>query len=447
MCSVTARNPCSFEDYMKPILLSFFPLLVAATVLAQSTPPRPISTNPVVTLERLTADVLEKNPELNFYQAEISAAKGERTTAGALANPELSTTIADKRVTGASLAGEGTAWSASVRQTFEWPGRISLRKAIANREIKLAELGYDQFKAALQARARSLAFHVVAAQEESLAAQEVASRFQTLQQVLVQRDPAGLTPMLELRIIEATALYMRRKVSEARQSQQNSLTELNQLRGAPLEEQISMDVRQLLFAPLPDNQTLLLAAETNNFVLKIRQMELEQQGFKLSLARNERFPPVSVGPFISQERAGDREQQLGVGLSVPLPLWNRNSGRIATEAARRDQAETSYQVSRLTVQRKVLENATAYRNRTSEMSDWRSDSIKQFQEAAALADEHYRLGAVPIATYVELQKQYLEAIETLMSTRNDALEAQLQLEQLLGMPIQELSANASLRGK
>ena len=34
----------------------------------------------------------------------------------------------------------------------------------------------------------------------------------------------------------------------------------------------------------------------------------------------------------------------------------------------------------------------------------------------------YRLGAVPIATYVELQKQYLEAVEAL-PTRARALEA------------------------
>ena len=107
-----------------------------------------------MTLEAVVADVLEHNPELNFYSAEIAAAKGGARTAATWANPELSTTVGDKRVTGGGLAAEGVAWSVSVQQTFEWPGRIPLRKAIANQQIQLAELGFAQFKAALAARTR-----------------------------------------------------------------------------------------------------------------------------------------------------------------------------------------------------------------------------------------------------------------------------------------------------
>ena len=72
-----------------------------------------------MTLETVVADVLEHNPELNFYSAEIAAAKGGERTAAAWVNPELSTTVGDKRVTGAGPTSEGVAWSVSVRQPFE----------------------------------------------------------------------------------------------------------------------------------------------------------------------------------------------------------------------------------------------------------------------------------------------------------------------------------------
>ena len=62
--------------------------------------------------------------------------------------------------------------------------------------------------------------------------------------------------------------------------------------------------------------------------------------------------------------------------------------------------------------------------------------------AAALADRHYRLGAVPIATYVELQKQYLEAVEALLDTRTEALEAGHQLELLTGVSLSITSTPA-----
>ncbi len=88
-----------------------------------------------LTLDALVAEALEKNPELKFYEAEILAAKGGRKTAGAWANPEVSGGVGQKRVTGGGLSAEGVAWSASIVQPFEWPGRIGLRKAIANHDI------------------------------------------------------------------------------------------------------------------------------------------------------------------------------------------------------------------------------------------------------------------------------------------------------------------------
>src|SRR5439155_17529057 len=122
---------------------------------------------PALTVEALVAETLANNPELNFYKAEIAAARGERQTAGAWSNPEVAGTAGSKRTTAAGVSGEGLAWSVSVRQTFEWPGRIPLRKAIANRQIRLAELGYEQFRVALAARARTLALNVYTAQEKA----------------------------------------------------------------------------------------------------------------------------------------------------------------------------------------------------------------------------------------------------------------------------------------
>ena len=50
-----------------------------------------------------------------------------------------------------------------------------------------------------------------------------------------------------------------------------------------------------------------------------------------------------------------------------------------------------------------------------------------------MGDEHYRLGALPITTYTELQKQYLDAVDALLGTQVDALDARQQLELLTGM--------------
>ena len=421
---------------------SFCNLSLSALVVASASagaadsepsPPSGRRNAPPVPLETLVTEALEKNPELRFYQAEIAAAKAGRKTAGLLGNPELSGSVGEKSVRGGGLSAEGVAWSVSVVQPFEWPGRIGLRKSIANRDIELAELGYGRFKVALAARVRTLAYGLFAAQERAAAASEVADRFKSLREVLVQRDPAGLTPLLEFRIIEASELTMQRKATEAVLAQQTALLELNQLRGVSPDVRLAVAQTELAFRRSDPAETLLALARTNNFELRVRAVELAQQGFRVELAKNERFPALGIGPSFSEEHAGDRERIIGVGISIPLPLWNRNQGNIETAQARQVQAETLFFVTQRETERKVLESAVAYESKLRQMSHWRPDSVQHFKEAAEVADRHYRLGAVPIATYAELQDKYLEAVESLLDTKREALESAANLELLTGL--------------
>lgn len=403
---------------------------------ATTNEPMPTATNSL-TLDALVSEALGKNPELNFYRAEIAAAKAGRKSAGLLVNPELSGLVGQKtaRDRASSMSAEGVAWSVSVVQPFEWPGRIGLRKAIANRDIELAELGYERFKVALAARVRVLTYGLFAAQEKATAAREVAERFKALGEVLVQREPAGVTPLLETRVIEATELTMQRKASDAELAAQAALLELNQLRGVAPDAHLSVTRTHLAFRPPDSLDTLVALARTNNFELRVRAVELAQQGFRVALAKNERFPTLRVGPTVTEENAFERERVIGVGVSFPLPLWNRNTANIETAAARQMQAETSFAVSQREVERKVIEAALTYETKLREISSWRPDAVAHFREAAELADRHYRLGAVQLSVYVELQKQYLEAVESLLDTKKDALEAAQNLELLTGLTL------------
>ena len=436
-------------DFMKLIIVKFYGLAMVAVAVAfgslrasdvESTSTGstnlPAATNEM-TIDALVQEALEKNPELNFYRAEIAAAKGERRTAGTIANPELSSQVGVRRSQDpqSGLAGEGRAWSVSVLQTFEYPGRLALRKAIADRQIELAELGYAQFRAALAARTRALAYAVFVAQETAAVAREVADRFTALSEVVMQRDPAGVSPLLEMRILEANAITVQRHASETMQTARAALIELNQLRGQPLSTLTRITETQFAFRAPEALESLVEQARSNSFELRIRQVELAQQGVKLSLVKNEQYPAVAIGPQYSEAQSGsigEKERIIGVGISVPLPLWNRNGGNIETAKARQQQAETSFALTQREVERKVIENATAYEAKLAEMSRWRPSAVEELREAAELADRHYRLGAVAVATYAELQKQYLEAVEAMLDTKKEALQAAQELEILTG---------------
>lgn len=397
----------------------------------------PAEATPAVSLSALVGEITAKNPERQFYQEEITAAKAGVRLSSRLNDPELSFDVGRKSLkdsTGARI-DDGAVWSVSVTQTFEWPGRLSLRKAIANRQVELAELGVARFENALSARARSLAFGLYAANAKAGAIREVSDRFAALKETFLARDPAGVTPLLETRVIEASELTLQRRATEAELAVQSALIELNQLRGAAPDAPLRVAAPALAFNTSPDTTALLAAARENNFDYKMRRVELEQQGYAVSLARNERYPGISVSPFLSKDNVGDRETIIGIGLSVPLPISGRTGATVDVANARRRQAETAVLIALRELDREVMTAAQAFTIKRAESARWTPDAAVKFREAAELADRHYRLGAVPIATYVELQSSYLDAVEALLDTQSEALAAGLKLQQLTGLDI------------
>jgi cobalt-zinc-cadmium efflux system outer membrane protein len=105
--------------------------------------------NPVeVAPEALVSEALGANAELAFYQAQLEGSKAVTRLAGRLDLPkaELQGGQIRSKNLDHSMAGEGAMWVASVRQSFEWPGRLGLRKAIANQDVALATLGLEAFR-------------------------------------------------------------------------------------------------------------------------------------------------------------------------------------------------------------------------------------------------------------------------------------------------------------
>lgn len=401
-----------------------FPLLLLLSIVR-------LGAAEAIRVDALVTQALTENPELKFFEAEIAAAKGERKTAGSWANPEVSSEFGRKRVRG-DVSAEGVAWAVSAQQSFEWPGRVSLRKAIAERQVQLAEAGLDQFRAALAAQVRRKGYTLFAAQRREAAAQEVAARGEELVAALVQREPAGVAPLVETRAVEAAVIKQRRIATEAAHEAQDALFELNQLRGRPIGERVLILEVVPELADLPPIDELIRLAATGNFEMRQRQIELAQQGFKVRLSQNEAWPTITLGSQFSQEKAADKESIAGLTVSLPLPLWNRNTGNIDAAKARELQAQTSLRLAQREVERKLRAHAADYLLNRKEMARWNPKIVEQLREAATLADRHYRLGAVPLSTYLEVQSSYLEALEAIYATESDVITALAEIELLTG---------------
>ncbi len=172
-----------------------------------------------------------------------------------------------------------------------------MRKAIADRDIALAELGTGAIPRVPCGPGEDVLGYALATQQENAAAAaEVADRFTSVREVIVQREPGGVAPVLEAKIIEATEVVVQRKAGEAAVEMQKALLEINQLMGRRADSPLQVKRTEFPTPKLAALTALLNTAAEHNYDLRVRRAELEQQGLKVALAKNERYPTFTVGP-------------------------------------------------------------------------------------------------------------------------------------------------------
>jgi cobalt-zinc-cadmium efflux system outer membrane protein len=395
-------------------------LLLASPALAQPAAP-------AISIGALAAEVVAGNPERQFLARQISLAQTGVKAAGRLADPEIAVEFGerttDNPLTGQRL-GDGPAFAVSILQPIEFNGRVPLRKAIAEGNVTLARLGLAQFDATLAGRARTLGYRLFAADARAEAAAQVAARMRSLAGVLVARDPAGSAPRLEAAVLEAAAISAERTAAEAQAAYNAALYELNGLRGQPFPARLRI-LRPPPSPPaLPDVAVLSDRLESGNFELLALKTQLDQQGLGVRLAEKSRAGAISIGPFINRDRGDVRDQVVGLRATTTLPVWNRQEGEVAAAESRAAQGEAALIAARRRLLAGLYADAALYRARREALAKWPVDAPQRFAAAAAEADSAYRLGAVPLATYVQMQTGWLDALTAVLDTRAGLWEAQ-----------------------
>lgn len=410
-------------------------LILPCFLRAAEVPPQPID------VAELVRQAVATNPERQAYVAALAAERESATAAGSNPNPVLSLEVGRKRFRDASgvVTDEGQIWTASLSQTFEWPERVRLRRALADREIESARLGLGRFEQAIEAKATVLAYRLSRAQLRAQASEEVAERYAGLRKALVGRDPAGPAPVIELRSVEAAEVVARRRSEEARLALQQALLELNQLRGAPSMAPLVLMPPQLALRAAPKLEELVAAAKQGNFGYRMRVLESEQFSLQSDLARSDSVPGFTVGPYFSQDRVGDHETIVGLRFDIPLPVTARSSSAERAGLERRRQAVASLAAAWREVERDLNQTWLSYASKVDQLRMHKDDPAVRFAESARLAEAHYRAGALSLQIFMDAQAGYLEAVDSALLLQEQAVEAGFRLRELSGIPFSPIS--------
>jgi outer membrane protein, heavy metal efflux system len=405
-------------------------LALSSLVRAQDTPhaPRPN------TIEGIVTRALETNAELRVFEAELAVAKGQRTQAGFFKNPEVSTEIGGREVRDSEnvLQGNGTTFSIAVTQTFEFPGKGTLRKAIANKNIEIAELGLEQFRLALAGQVRLLAYEHLAAVSEAEAAESVYRQSNVLSSQLASQTGFGARQKIEIRLIQASLVELGVAIKEASLRREETRTKLNALLGLP--QNMPLRIRDPLVPPYNrlDVNRLIFAAQENNPLLKIRRRELERSARELTAARLDVAPDFAIGPFFSRDVAGDTEQNIGATISGTVPLWDWNIGNIQSARARRDASEALRVKAERDTEAEILSRFKAYELTLRQLGMIPSGLLQNVREASTLAGTQFRNGSINAQLYLDTQSAYLDALRASQNAALDAWRTLLDLNLLTG---------------
>jgi len=420
-------NPIMYRKQLISCCLGF---VLASTLLAQDAS-RSSSPN---SIETLVSMALANNAELKSFESEVAAAKGQRTQAGFFKNPEVSFEFGGREVRDSEniLQGDGTTLSISVMQTFEFPGKGTLRKAIANKNIEIAELGLEQFRLALAGQVRVLAYEHLAAIAEAGAAEAVYKQSNDLASQLNSQSNFGARVQIEIRLVQASLVELGAAIKEASLRREETRTQLNALLGRP--QNLPLRITDSLMPPTSklNENTLVFAAQKKNPLLKIRQRELERSSRELTAVRLDIAPDFAIGPFFSRDVAGDTEQNIGGAISATVPLWDWNIGNIQSAKARLEVAAALRVKAERDVEAQILSRLKSYELTRRQLSMIPVGLLKNIQEASTLADTQFRNGSISAQLYLETQSAYLNTLRASQTAVLDAWRTLLDLNLLTG---------------
>jgi cobalt-zinc-cadmium efflux system outer membrane protein len=161
-----------------------------------------------------------------------------------------------------------------------------------------------------------------------------------------------------------------------------------------------------------------------------QRQEVERWQHQLSFEQQARVPDVGIGGLYNREV--DKES-FGAILSVPLPLWDRRRGQIATAMAEGRRAEAELARFRTELTKAITGEYRNYQIAVDQLKVFEAGLLKQAEEALRIAQISYRQGASDLLNLLDAQRVRLTTLQEYYIALYDLSAAQAQLERVTGL--------------
>ncbi len=412
---------------------------------ASQDPDRPLAAAPALTGEISLRDAiaasLASSPELAAFSYDIRSREAQAIQAAARPNPVLAIELEDFAGSGDRSSFDSAQTTLSLGQLVELGGKRTARVNLAERERTLAGWDFETRRIAVLTDTAKAFVAVLALQDRQKLARDLEVLAQeTLRSVASTVRAGAVSPVEE----ERARVNLERVQLEAVRSAKELETAhalLAATWGQP-EATFERVVGDLGAVPSPPALPALLAAAPESPDLARWNAEIAQREAAIALERARRIPDVTVS-FGGRHYAEGSDTGLVAGVSVPLPLFDRNRGDLLDARHRLARAQAERRLADVSVRSGLVATYQELSVAHGEVTALRDQIIPRAERVFRETRRGYATG---LFRYVEV----LDAERTLFDARRELLGALVafhlaatDLERLTGTPLAELSGRST----
>ncbi len=368
-----------------------------------------------VNLTQALAQATERSPRIAQAKAQAQAAEARARQAGAAPNPELNLEVENFAGTGMFQGFRSTETTLAVSQRFELGGKRGARVAVAAAERDYAFLSLKRAEADLNRDIRIAHAELRAAEDRALLARDNVAQAQELVRTARVLVEAGRDP--PLRQLRAEAV-----LSEAQAEEARLFGELLAARRM-LADLIGSSDPELSAVPFYDEAAPgILPPATPTLDEQLAAAECSAAQARIKLAQAEGVPDITASGGV--RRIGDgRDTAFVAGISIPIPVRNRNKGGIEAAQADAQACDAGLAQVRLDTSRARHDARMLLGAADARVEALSGPSLAQAEEAVRIARIGYGAGKFSLVELLDAQSALTTAKLNLIDARLDRARA------------------------
>ncbi len=286
------------------------------------------------TVETAVARALAHNPGLAAARLTLTEAQGRLDQAGLLANPDLTSEFKP------NLQGQQGVFRVGVAQQFPLTSRLRLERSVSQRQLAAAHAEVRDAERRLAAEVSLAVVGAAALDARRALVQRQIEALRSWSEQLARSTAVGEVPGWER---DQVTLEMGQLRLAQKRLEGDVVTALNRLRLLlALPDDVPLTIEEPLPPPGAGPPAEVILAQRGDYQSAQERTAAAEEA--TALARARRWEDLGVGIFGEWERRQDapvgvvRDEYVGLQVSLPLPFWNRQEGRIreAKAAAQRE---------------------------------------------------------------------------------------------------------------